>query len=443
MRSSLAEWIRDADRAKQIDLIGVAQPRLKLSYIQSRAEDFYLALLGELYDRLRQNFEDSSHWARLGNALAQHGLQDFSGVSTSRINSVSKPILFAAAAFYFGGFPASSFVILKNRKYMGESSEWLACFDLLSRPNEISSPVVQDLIEALRSGRESDIEAIYEIILSVMEDSLSHGPDKYIPLRLLAALVQRFRRTNLRAVLPDGSSEFWSPFVSSLLDRSPSCWEFFPSQIEAIRAGLFETKEPSSLQMPTGTGKTALMEALLFHHSQKNENDASLLLVPYRSLASELKSSLVPQLNQMGIVASCMYGGTVPLASEVRSLEDTKALITTPETLSALLTTAPAFLDRVSLVICDEGHLLDEPSRGVSLELLLARLKTRHVDAPKFVFISAIVPNVEEINAWLGGSEGIVVRSDYRPAIAEFAFLTPVLTKGVRSISRDMNQSCV
>src|SRR5206468_10259589 len=65
--------------------------------------------------------------------------------------------------------------------------------------------------------------------------------------------------------------------------------------------------------------------------------------------------------------------------------------------------------------------------RGISLELLLARMKVRERGQPRFVFISAIVPNIEEINAWLAGNvyPGFVVRSEYRPALAEFAVLNP------------------
>jgi len=44
---------------------------------------------------------------------------------------------------------------------------------------------------------------------------------------------------------------------------------------------------------------------------------------------------------------------------------------------------------------------------------------------PRLVFVSAIVPNIEEINAWLGGPADSVVRSDYRPASAEFAAIRP------------------
>src|SRR5690606_15363651 len=123
--------------------------------------------------------------------------------------------------------------------------------------------------------------------------------------------------------------------------------------------------------------------------------------------------------------ARCAYGGTVPTGDEVRDLDSTRVMVATPEALSGILSAEPAFFRRIALVICDEGHLLDGAGRGVSLELLLARMRARE-DAPRIVFVSAIVPNIEEINSWLGGTTETVVRSDYRPALAEFAVLQPV-----------------
>ena len=175
--------------------------------------------------------------------------------------------------------------------------------------------------------------------------------------------------------------------------------------------------------MPTGAGKTTLSETLLFDHLQRHPGEAAVLLVPYRSLASELRRSLVKNLNSLNISARCAYGGTVPSSDEIDDLQETRLIVATPEALSGLLGVDQDFLRRISLVICDEGHLLGAPSRGVGLELLLARLKAREVGQPRFVFISAIVPNVEEINAWLGGNAATVIRSDYRPASAEFAVL--------------------
>ena len=243
-------------------------------------------------------------------------------------------------------------------------------------------------------------------------------------MRMLEKLVDRFQNTNLRSVLPEGFSTFWTPLVSSFLDREPATWDFFPSQIQAIQSGLLQRNDTFSLQMPTGAGKTALCETLLYSHLKQNPENVAVMLVPYRSLASELRYSLVKRLNEMGLSARCAYGGTVPSGDEAQDLNDISALIVTPETLSGILTANPTLFKRISLVICDEGHLIDAPSRGVGLELLLARMKVRDGGAPRFVFVSAIVPNIEEINMWLGGSDDSVVRSDYRPAIAEFAVLT-------------------
>jgi hypothetical protein len=91
------------------------------------------------------------------------------------------------------------------------------------------------------------------------------------------------------------------------------------------------------------------------------------------------------------------------------------------------------------LVICDEGHLLDSGGRGIGLELLLARMRAREGGPPRFVFVSAIVPNIEEINTWLGGSANGVVRSDYRPAIAEYAVLRARGKGASKSVTLDMH----
>ena len=89
------------------------------------------------------------------------------------------------------------------------------------------------------------------------------------------------------------------------------------------------------------------------------------------------------RLNALGISSRCAYGGTVPTGDEVRELDDTRLMVATPEALSGLLSAHQRFFRRISLVICDEGHLLGAPSRGIGLELLLARLKGREGGAPR------------------------------------------------------------
>ena len=285
------------------------------------------------------------------------------------------------------------------------------------------SEIGKALLAALRDGNQAQIQNILAHSSSDAQDAVLVGPKEWIPSRLFEQLMQRFAATNIRAVLPDGNNSFWSPFIESLLDRTPPTWEFFPSQIAALQRGLLERTETFSLQMPTGAGKTTLCETLLYWHGKRNENSVAIMLVPYRALAAELRGSLIKRLNALGISSRCAYGGTVPTAEEVTDLNAVRVMVATPEALSGAFSADPDFFRRISLVICDEGHLLDSGERGVGLELLLARMRARSDGGPRTVFLSAIVPNIEEINAWLGGSLDSVVRSDYRPALAEFAVL--------------------
>nr|WP_246373013.1 DEAD/DEAH box helicase [Lysobacter spongiae] len=300
-----------------------------------------------------------------------------------------------------------------------------ACFDFLARPATLESELARAIQAELKEGAIGQFAARVAAAEAQASAALEDGPEAWIVARLLSRLLARFRNTNLRAVLPNGSHPFWTPLVHSLADRQPSTWEFFPSQIQAIQGGLLANNDSYAMQMPTGAGKTTLCETLLYWHLHSRPGDAAILLVPFRSLASELRGTLVRRLNQMGLPARCAYGGTVPTGDEVHGLEQLRAMVATPESLSGILSADPAFARRISLVICDEGHLLDGGGRGIGLELLLARMKSRAEHPPRFVFVSAIVPNIEEINAWLGGNESTVIRSTYRPAVAEYALLQP------------------
>lgn len=424
MRPSLAKWVSDADALRHLEYFRVSQVSLNLAHIRVRADDYYLSLVGELFDRMREGYGDPTNWARLGNALAQFVAEDPGNRLRNIGISANEAILFAAAAFYCGGFPASAHLTIKGRTPAGEPEAYRACFDLLARPASMTSTMIGTLVSALRRGDMPFLETVEKTVALEATTALNVGPNEWIPARLLEQLIKRFSATNIRAVLPDGGSDFWTPLVSSLLSRKPPCWEFFPSQIQAIQQGFLEHPETFSLQMPTGAGKTTLCETLLYWHLKRNPLDVAVLLVPYRSLASELRTTLVRRLNNlMGISARCAYGGTVPSGDEVRGLDDTQAIVATPEAFSGLLSANPEFFRRISLVVCDEGHLLDGGSRGIGLELLLARMRAREGGSPRFVFLSAIVPNIEEINAWLGGTSESVVRSDYRPALAEFSVL--------------------
>lgn len=433
MTESLSRWIADADVVRHLGNFHMPEVPLNVAYIFERPDDYYMSLVGDLFDRMRENHVEPADWARLGNAFMQF-VEDEAGVLTRSAVNRSEAALFAAAAFYCGGFPASAYLSIRRIHPMPEDGLLRACYDLLARPVAPHSQAVSNLLDALRRGNAEFLDEMRLDARNETATALASGPDQWVPARLYEQLLNRFASVNLRAVLPPRPAGFWNPLVDSFVRRTPSTWEFFPSQIQAIRGHFLDDEASFTLQMPTGAGKTTLCETLLFDHLQQHPLDAAILLVPYRSLAAELRGGLVRHLNGLAISSRCAYGGTVPAGDEVRSLEDTRLLVATPEALSGLLTADQDFLHRISLVICDEGHLLAAPSRGIGLELLLARLKTREGGAPRFIFISAIVPNVQEINAWLGGTDNSIIRSNYQPAPAEFAVLRERNSDGEKAV---------
>lgn len=440
MRASLQNWINDADSLQQHRFFSIAQMPINLGHILNRQEDYFISLVGELFNYLNSPDTQRSDWAQLGNAFLQFSTETSNEQLIHYGISKDDATLYAAASFYFGDFPASACLTMRRGNQIQETqSTYAACFDFLSRPAELRSQIAINVREFLRVGNQEGINQVIDELSVIEHQALQESPEEWISAKLLKHLLSRFLLSNLRSVLPDGQHEFWTPLVASLIDRKPSTWEFFPSQIQAINSGLLVSNESYSLQMPTGAGKTTLCEALLYKHLKNYPNNLAIMIVPYRSLASELRGTLVRRLNSYGIASRCAYGGTVPTGDEIHVLTETQVVIATPEALSGLLGADPDFAGRISLVICDEGHLLDGEGRGIGLELLLARLKGRPDNPTKFVFMSAIVPNIEEINAWLGGNAQTVVRSTYKPAIAEFALLRLVGNGPSKAINLELH----
>jgi hypothetical protein len=440
MRASLQTWINDADMARHLGQFSVVALPIELAQIGSRLADYYISLVGELFDGIHSMNVPSDDWAQLGNAFLQFSKETPAEQVEALGISRDEAALFAAAAFYFGDFPASACLAMRQSIRPNDpQSPWAVCYDFLARPSDLGSQTAIEVREHLRSGDLLGLGDNVEASATEAQSALAEGPDTWVAAALLSRLLARFEASNIRAVLPDGGSAFWTPLINSFIDRKPSTWEFFPSQIQAIERGLLGNAESYSLQMPTGAGKTTLCETLLYWHLKRNPTHVAIMIVPYRSLASELRHSLVRRLNGLGIAARCAYGGTIPSGDEVHGLDLINALIATPESLSGILSADPAFAQRISLVICDEGHLLDSSGRGIGLELLLARMKARQANPIRFVFMSAIIPNIEEINAWLGGGEDTVIRSTYRPAIAEFSVLRSAGSGVGKSVRLDMH----
>ena len=98
MRASLARWVGDADALRHLEHFRVSQAATDFTHIRTRADDYYISLVGELFDRMRDAYGDPTQWARLGNALGLFASDREDHLRAVGV-SASEAAFFAAAAF--------------------------------------------------------------------------------------------------------------------------------------------------------------------------------------------------------------------------------------------------------------------------------------------------------------------------------------------------------
>jgi ATP-dependent helicase Lhr and Lhr-like helicase len=200
----------------------------------------------------------------------------------------------------------------------------------------------------------------------------------------------------------------------------------FQQQVwEAMAAG-----RSGLLHATTGSGKTyaawlgalgreaALGAALRAQQAQSSKGKPSQLrvlwLTPMRALASDTRRALEQPLQ--GLAPHWRVGlRTGDTASSERARQERslpQALVTTPESLSLLLTRdhAAQELGAVHTVVVDEWHELIGTKRGVQVQLAIARLKTFN---PGLVVwgLSATLGNLEEaMRSLVGEADAELVR---------------------------------
>jgi ATP-dependent helicase Lhr and Lhr-like helicase len=170
--------------------------------------------------------------------------------------------------------------------------------------------------------------------------------------------------------------------------------------------------ESGLIHAPTGTGKTLaawlgpVVESLLEGHAgdgRKRKRSESptlrvLWLTPMRALAYDTAGALQRVLDDLDLPWS-LETRTGDTSSAVRSRQSRRlptALITTPESLSLLLTrpNAKELFAGLRVVVVDEWHELMSTKRGVQTELGLARLR-RWQPGLRLWGLSATMGNLE------------------------------------------------
>jgi helicase len=182
--------------------------------------------------------------------------------------------------------------------------------------------------------------------------------------------------------------------------------ELYPPQQEALPYAL--RGEHLVLSIPTAAGKS-LVAYLAIAQRLKQEGGKAFYIVPLRALAREKYDDL-KAFEILGLKIGLSTGDLDE--SDVR-LSKYDVVVCTSEKADSLLRHGLRWLDKIKVLVVDEVHLIHDPSRGPTLEVIIAQIKALN-PSTQLIALSATIKNAVELADWLGGK---LIQSDWRPVV--------------------------
>jgi helicase len=186
--------------------------------------------------------------------------------------------------------------------------------------------------------------------------------------------------------------------------RADGIESLYPPQAESVEAGVTEGNSLVA-SIPTASGKTLI--ATLAMLSAVRNGGTALYIVPLRALASE-KQAEFETFEEYGVSVGVSTGN---YESSGEWLAEQDIIVATSEKVDSLVRNGAPWIDDLDCVVTDEVHLVDDPNRGPTLEVTLAKLRSRNPGL-QVVALSATVGNANELATWLDAE---LVDSDWRP----------------------------
>ncbi|DAC72864.1 MAG TPA: extensin [Thermoplasmata archaeon] len=195
------------------------------------------------------------------------------------------------------------------------------------------------------------------------------------------------------------------PQIQDIL-KEQGITELYPPQAEALPYAL--RGEHLVLSIPTAAGKS-LVAYLAIAHRLKNEGGKAFYIVPLRALAREKYEDL-KAFERLGLKVGISTGDLDE--SDLR-LSKYDIIVCTSEKADSLLRHGLHWLDKIKVLVIDEVHLIHDPTRGPTLEVIIAQIKALN-PTTQLIALSATIKNAVELADWLGGK---LIQSDWRPVI--------------------------
>jgi superfamily II DNA/RNA helicase len=210
--------------------------------------------------------------------------------------------------------------------------------------------------------------------------------------------------SSVAGVLP--VDQRWAAIIGTLCRMRP----LRPAQLQAIaQHGILESRQNVVICAPPNSGKSLIGHLLLLDAVLRGRR--AILLEPLRALAQE-------QADELTELVALLPAGTlskpprVSISTGDYRLEgelpdgappkEGEIIVATPERLDAIVRNPgnAEWMSSVGAIVIDEAHLLSDPRRGPTLELLVASMLSMPAP-PRIALLSATVGDPERLREWL------------------------------------------
>ena len=187
---------------------------------------------------------------------------------------------------------------------------------------------------------------------------------------------------------------------------------------------LYKTNDNIIVSSPTGSGKTSkkkinialfeiaickvINENIIQNSVNPNKNFKIIYLAPIKSLCQEKLSDWKIKFGRLNIGVTESTGDTDYI--HFPTIFTSNVILTTPEKFDSITRKwkeYSLFISNINLILIDEVHLLNDPTRGATLEAIVARMKLiadlnkKSEKQLRIIALSATIPNIKELAEWI------------------------------------------
>ncbi|MDD5610766.1 MAG: DEAD/DEAH box helicase [Candidatus Omnitrophica bacterium] len=424
-------------QAKMYEYSVPSQYHIAISRDPARLFPLTIGLIGDFASQICSKSKDEGLFIESQNHL-NFAAYFFDAYLESKLNRYLDPYtgVMSSAAYYLCDLPGSSHVLAKridtealdlDCQGLERLMAWLLKGDFtatLDRLDGVYGEYINEFSSSLigyyvNGSGEQRCHAAFEGLRTYVYNSGT--PRQLLFADILCALGKKRLVNSTWYCLPRYSGlslPEWLP----ILQKKDFIKELWPAQHLLGAQGVFQGKS-AVVQMPTSAGKTRATEIIIRSAFLSKRTVLTVIVAPFKALCHEIRDNLGEafrdesvDINELSDVLQTDF--EIDIASKRNEI-----LVITPEKLLYVLRHIPELAKKIGLLIYDEGHQFDSPTRGVTYELLLTSLKTLVSDSVQTVLISAVISNAESINNWLnGGDAQIVSGTNLNPTYRTLAF---------------------